>query len=127
MHLTLPGVHPGASFAQTPPPDGQTSPELGKLDQVCGLLGREMRIMATDPYIPRADEAFRTFAANFAGNILAAPSTYGLTPAEAAHIMDKFVRFDEAYKVVANPDTRTRPSITVKDDARHILQNTISN
>jgi hypothetical protein len=83
--------------------------------------------MATDPYIPRADEAFRTFAANFAGNILAAPSTYGLTPAEAAHIMDKFVRFDEAYKVAANPDTRTRPSIAVKDDARHILQNTISN
>lgn len=82
--------------------------------------------MAAQPYIPRADEAFRRFAEGFCGNISADPAAYMMTRAQADWLMRKCNEFKAAFAIAASPGTRTHPTITAKQDARSIIQNLIS-
>lgn len=81
--------------------------------------------MYTPPWIPRADEAFRTFAEGFCKNISDHPAGYMMTAAEAADLMGKLKVFLKAFGLATNELTRTKQTIADKDDARSILQNSI--
>lgn len=83
--------------------------------------------MPSDPWIPRADGAFRTFAENFCRGIAADPPRYMMTTAEAESLMQWLDAFNAAYTIAAEPATRTQGTIANKDDARSILRNGIRN
>ncbi len=76
-------------------------------------------------YIPRADDAFRTFAEVFAANISSWPSSYMLAAAEAASIQKAVDSFVAKLAVAQNKLTRTRGTIADKDDARSIAEHLI--
>lgn len=76
-------------------------------------------------YIPRADDAFRTFAENFAANISAFPAAYMLTSSQAASIQGVVDVFVAKLALAQNELMRTRTTIADKDDARSIAETLI--
>lgn len=82
--------------------------------------------MAAQPYIPRADRHFRSFAEIFCKNISKDPARYMMVPAEANWLMQKYNEFNAAYLIAVNPATRTRGTIVAKQDARSIIEDLIS-
>jgi len=81
--------------------------------------------MPSDPWIPRADAAFRTFAENFCKGIAADPPRYMMTQAESDSLMRWLNAFLAAYELASNPISRTKQTIADKDDARSVLENGI--
>jgi hypothetical protein len=76
-------------------------------------------------YIPAPDDAFRTFAENFAANITANPGAYMLTPGQAASIQGVVDTFVAKLAIATNELTRTKTTIAAKDDARSIAEHMI--
>lgn len=76
-------------------------------------------------YIPSQDDAFRTFAENFAANITSSPSTYMLTAGQAASIQGVVDVFVAKLAIAGNEMTRTKATIAEKDDARSIAEHMI--
>jgi hypothetical protein len=79
--------------------------------------------MAITDYIPAEDNAFRTWAENFASNISANFATYMLTAAQAASIQSVVDSFVDKLAISSNEATRTKQSVADKDDARSICEN----
>lgn len=75
-------------------------------------------------YIPREDAQFSLWAQAFASGISANPALYMLTPAQATFIQNQVNTFVAALLVASNENTRTKPTIAAKDDARSICENT---
>jgi uncharacterized small protein (DUF1192 family) len=76
-------------------------------------------------YIPSPDDAFRTFAENFAANITAAPGAYMLTAAQAASIQGVVDVFVAKLAIAGNELTRTKATVADKDDARSVAETMI--
>jgi hypothetical protein len=76
--------------------------------------------MAQPPYIPTQQAKLVTWAENFNSLILAAPSTYGLLPADANTINSYVTAFTNAYAQSAkqSPSTRTTAAITATNNAQ---------
>ena len=81
--------------------------------------------MPSTDYIPRNDDAFRTYAENFASNISASPANYMLTPAQAASIQGVVDDFVAKLAIAQNELTRTKQTIADKDDARSVAETMI--
>ena len=81
--------------------------------------------MPSDDYVPHDDDAFRTFAENFASGVSTAPSLYMLTSGQAASIQSVTDDFVEKLAISSNQSTRTRHTIADKDDARSICESLI--
>lgn len=79
--------------------------------------------MPSTDYVPREDDAFRTWAENFATNISANPATYMLTAAQAASIQGVVDDFVAKLAIASNEATRTKTTVADKDDARSIAEN----
>jgi hypothetical protein len=71
------------------------------------------------PWIHRKDSLALTQLQVFAGGIAANANLYGLTPADAHAIGQAVDRFAAAYAVVMCPDTKTKPSVRNKNQARY--------
>jgi hypothetical protein len=81
--------------------------------------------MPSTDYIPRNDEAFRTYAENFASTISASPSLYMLTSAQAASIQGVVDDFVAKLAISSHANTRTKNTIADKDDARSVAETMI--
>ena len=81
--------------------------------------------MPSTDYIPRNDDAFRTYAENFAGIISANPALYMLTAAQAASIQGVVDTFVAKLAISSNENTRTKNTIADKDDARSVAETMI--
>ncbi len=79
--------------------------------------------MPSTDYIPRNDEAFRTWAENFSTNLNLNPALFMLTPAQAASIQGTVDTFVAKLASASNEATRTKTSIADKDDARSVCEN----
>lgn len=81
--------------------------------------------MPNDDYIPRNDDAFRTYAANFASRLTANPALYMITPGQAATVQAVVDDYVAKYTIAAEPITRTKQTIIDKDDARSVAETMI--
>ena len=79
--------------------------------------------MPSTDYIPRNDDAFRTWAETFSTNISLNPAVFMLTPAQAASIAATVTDFVNKLAIASNDATRTRQTIADKDDARSVCEN----
>lgn len=75
-----------------------------------------------ESYIPSEDGLALTWMQSFAGGIVAKPSTYQLTAADAANIQSVVDDYAAAYAVAANLSTRTAVTVAAKDDARNVAE-----
>ena len=73
-------------------------------------------------YIPAEDAGFRTWAENFASNLSTNPALYMLTAAQAASVQGVVDDFVAALAVATNENTRTKPTIIAKDNARSVAE-----
>jgi hypothetical protein len=71
-----------------------------------------------NPYIPTRDSLLVDWAENFSNKISASPGTYGLTPGDAVAIAALVDGFSDAYALVADPATKTKPVVAAKDAAK---------
>lgn len=78
------------------------------------------------PYIPVTDSGVDDWGNNFASLISAGPSTYGLTPTDAAAIQSAFDTYHNAFllggtsgRVPINPTTRTVVTVGDKNNSKH--------
>ena len=81
--------------------------------------------MPSTDYIPRNDDAFRTYAENFADIISANPALYMLTAAQAASIQGVVDIFVAKLAISSNENTRNKNTIADKDDARSVAETMI--
>lgn len=79
----------------------------------------------SDSYMPRRDARALIWMKAFAGGIARAPARFMLSPAEAANLNDVVDDFADALSVASNPDTRTRPNVRRKIDAREVAEQLI--
>jgi len=73
--------------------------------------------MSATDFLPRREADLRGWSCNFSEKINADPEAIGLTAAQAADYSAKHDAFITAYRLANEPCTRTRPSITAKNDA----------
>jgi hypothetical protein len=81
--------------------------------------------MPSNDYIPRNDDAFRTYAQTFAQNLTDRPALYMVTPAQAAAVQGVVDNFVGKLLISSNEATRTKQTIADKDDARSIAESMI--
>jgi hypothetical protein len=74
-----------------------------------------------DAFIPSREAQLLAFANNFNEHIVASPTVYGLTAAQAAGYTVTFEAFQSAYGVVQNPETRTKSKVAAKNNAKKDL------
>lgn len=67
------------------------------------------------PYIPNTDAGVLSWGSNFTTLITADPGRYGLEATNAALLQGLYDDFDAALTVALDPDTRTKPSVALKD------------
>jgi hypothetical protein len=70
---------------------------------------------------PRREAELVTFSGNFKTKITAAPTTYGLTAAQATAYGTKHDAFVAAYTVAQDPETRSPVNVSAKNVAKVIL------
>jgi|GEM_PF-2114604 len=73
------------------------------------------------PWIPNEDSKLSTFGMTFATLVSTDPARYGLTPADAAEVLDAAEAFDAAFRVWSAPATAVTPNLCIKDQARETL------
>jgi len=73
-------------------------------------------------FLPSRDGELLTWSANFDARVNAAPTTMGLTVAQAAEYTSLHLGFESAMGIVNNPATRTRGAVSAKDAARTPLK-----
>ncbi len=76
--------------------------------------------MAT-PFPPTRESELLAFSANFDTLISAAPTSYGLTAAQATAYKTLHTAYADALLLATQPSTRTKPKITAKDVAKDAL------
>jgi hypothetical protein len=76
--------------------------------------------MATD-FLPSREADLVTWSANFSALILATPSAYGLTPAQAVGYQALNDAYAAAYQTANDPSTRSPASIVTKNTAKTSL------
>lgn len=74
--------------------------------------------MPSNDYIPGTDDGFATWGSQFAQNISLSPSTYMLTPAQAAAIQSAVDLYIAKLAIADNAMTRNVGTIADKDDAK---------
>lgn len=72
---------------------------------------------AVPPYIPPKQAGFDSWFNNFSTLITAAPSTYGLTSADATTIAGYYSTWHAAYLLVVSPTTKTAATVAAKNTA----------
>jgi len=77
--------------------------------------------MAKD-FLPSRDGELLAWSANFDAGVNAAPTTMGLTTAQATEYTSLHLGLETAMAAVTNPATRTRGAISAKDAARTPLK-----
>jgi len=77
--------------------------------------------MSDTTYIPSRESDLLGFAVNFATKINAAPTTYGLTAAQAAAFTGLLGAFQNTYTALQNPTTKTPPNVAAKNAAKDAL------
>jgi hypothetical protein len=73
-------------------------------------------------FLPNADAALLDWSRNFAARLSESGERYGISPAQAADYALKNAAFADAYHLVADPTTRTRPNVLAKNDVRAALR-----
>ena len=76
-----------------------------------------------DPYLPTREADLVTFATNFNTKIVAAPTSYGLTAAQATAFTTLFNAFSTAYLTANDPLTRSPANIDAKNIAKDAMIN----
>jgi hypothetical protein len=74
-------------------------------------------------YLPSRESELVTFSTNFNAKIVATPTAYGLTAAQATAYTALHTAFTSAYQTANNPDTRSPSNITAKNTAKENLIN----
>jgi len=69
-------------------------------------------------YIPEKDGDAAGWMRAFANSLAASPATYQITPGDAAGVDVAVQAYQAALAVAIKPDTRTKPSVHVKDQMR---------
>ena len=77
--------------------------------------------MAHD-FIPRRNDLFLSWSANFRARIVASPDTYGLTEAQAAHFAVLQEAYRSAFLLASNPQTRTTSAIVSRNASRAVCE-----
>jgi hypothetical protein len=70
------------------------------------------------PWIPNEDSQLSPFGINFATLVNTDPARYGVTPADAAEVLEAASAFTAAYQVWNSPATATSSNLCLKDEAR---------
>src|SRR5262245_28597592 len=70
---------------------------------------------------PRKEAEFNSMVVNASTKISAAPTSYGLDAGKATALASAVSAWSSAYALTLDPATRTRMSISVKDDKRAVL------
>lgn len=73
------------------------------------------------PYIPARDADLDLWLANFDTLLTASPSTYGLTPADAANVAGPVAAWAAAYALCTSPSTKTAQAVADKDTAKTVV------
>lgn len=79
--------------------------------------------MADGNYIPSREADLLGFAENFSTKITAAPTTYGLTAAQAAAFATLYTNFDDAMRALQDPVTQSPSFVAAKNAAKDALVN----
>ena len=74
------------------------------------------------PYLPDSDVGARNWMVTFAATLLANPSPYGLSPADASAIYAAVAALESAYLIAIDPATRTPVAVNQKDTARNAAE-----
>src|SRR5262245_40152620 len=80
------------------------------------------RRSAMPDYVPPSDAQFLLWAQAFAENLNLTPAAYMMSPAECANVQSVVDDFVAALGVATNENTRTKPTIIAKDNARSIAE-----
>jgi len=80
--------------------------------------------MAGSGFIPDGDKALLNFVRNMSQKITAAPSDYGLLPADASALADDLAAYSTAL-AVCEPSVRSMPAVSRKNDLRTALKNKV--
>lgn len=78
--------------------------------------------MSKPDYIPQSDPRALAWARTFSNGINADPAAFHIEPAEAAELALLVEQFAAAYRLARDPDTRTRPAVSRKNDARDLMK-----
>jgi uncharacterized small protein (DUF1192 family) len=81
--------------------------------------------MPSTDYIPRNDEAFRSYAETFASTLVANYALYMVTPTQAALVQSLVDDFVAKLAITSAEATRTKGTIAAKDDARSMAESLI--
>lgn len=77
--------------------------------------------MPRPDYLPRRDADLDVWAANFSQRLSASPESFGATAPEAEQVAGLVEAFHLALSVALNPQSRTKPAVAFKDQARREL------
>lgn len=77
--------------------------------------------MPRPDYLPRRDADLDVWAANFSQRLSASPESFGATAPEAEQVAGLVEAFHLARSVALNPQSRTKPAVALKDQARRQL------
>jgi hypothetical protein len=77
------------------------------------------------PFPPKKDADFNSFVVNASTKISLAPTTYGLDTTRATALASAVSAWSAAYAVTLDPTTRTKSSISIKNDKRVALTDLI--
>lgn len=72
-------------------------------------------------FLPHGNQPLASWTRNMANTVSASPGAFGLSAAQAAEYVAVQQAYAEALRVTTDPETRTRPTIAAKDDARAAL------
>src|SRR4051812_19749576 len=89
-------------------------------DRNAVYIANRSTIMSTD-FIPGREAQLVTFSTNFKNLITLAPTTYGLTAAQATAYGTKHTLFTTAFQTATDPSTRSPSAIIAKDVAKNNL------
>jgi hypothetical protein len=78
-------------------------------------------IMASQSFLPTADQDFNAFAVNMSALITLAPTTYGLVVGDATALATLVTSFTSSLATATNPPTRTSATVAAKNTARAVL------
>jgi hypothetical protein len=75
----------------------------------------------SNSYIPSREADLDTWLANFKTLIAATPTSYGLVAADGTAITNAFNAWHTAYLAAVNPTTRTKATVTTKNEQKAIV------
>jgi hypothetical protein len=73
-------------------------------------------------FLPSRDAELVDYGLNFANTLVASPTTYDVTAAEANGVHTLALNYQASYQVASNPATRTKGTVASKDTDKAILK-----